>query len=235
MTRRSAPTPPVAALTPTSTRNAMRIELWLKGEGVPVPQRRVCEWRIDGRLVAETSCAERVSGPGIELALSRRRARSPSMWSANRPSSPKPRVKDLLIAGMGDSFASGEGNPNLPVAFGDSQPLPELLSRAQAERCAAAVPRWTDELCHRSLYGQQLRAALQIAIENPQASVTFLDYSCSGASITDGILGPQTYVERIASSATGPHSPPPAPSPAVRKDSQLYRLLRELCPRTPSR
>ena len=44
-----------------------------------------------------------------------------------------------------------------------------------------------------------LRAALQIAIENPQASVTFLDYSCSGASIAQGILGPQTYVERVAS------------------------------------
>jgi lysophospholipase L1-like esterase len=83
-------------------------------------------------------------------------------------------------------------------------------------------------LCHRSLYGQQLRAALQIAIENPRASVTFLDYSCSGAGIDEGILGPQSYVERIAD--TRPTSKPMArPISGAERDGELYRLVRELC------
>ena len=79
---------------------------------------------------------------------------------------------------------------------------------------------------------QQQRAALQIAIENPQASVTFLDYSCSGASIADGILGPQTYVERVASNERSAQLAAPMIA-GGEKESQLYRLMREICREAP--
>jgi hypothetical protein len=208
------------------TPHSHAIELWIAGQGVTVPATAICEWRIDGTLVAETSCAERVSGPGVELPYPGGAEISVNIVG-EAPIIAEARVKDLLIAGMGDSFASGEGNPNEPVAFAEHRRFRNMYpERKQNNAGGGAV--WTDELCHRSLYGQQLRAALQIAVENPQAAVTFLDYSCSGASIDDGILGPQTYVERVASG--DPNSQLAArPVSGGEKDSQLYRLMRELC------
>ena len=45
--------------------------------------------------------------------------------------------------------------------------------------------------CHRSLYGYQLRTALALAVENPHVAVTFLPLACTGATIENGLLGPQ--------------------------------------------
>ena len=207
------------------------IELWLSGsDGTAPPATAVCEWRIGGKLVAETSCAERVSGPGIELPYPGGAEISVNVVG-EPPIIAEARVKDLLIAGLGDSFASGEGNPNIPVAFTDTRRFRNLYpERKRNDAGGNAV--WSDELCHRSLYGQQLRAALQVAIENPQASVTFLDYSCSGAGIDAGILGPQTYVERLASGERGA-TPTARAIAGGEKDSQLYRLMRELCRQRP--
>jgi lysophospholipase L1-like esterase len=206
------------------------VSLWLVGKGTAVPATAICEWRIDGRLVAETSCAERVSGPGIELPYP-----GGGEIAVNVVGEPPiiagARVKDLLIAGLGDSFASGEGNPNLPVAFSESRRFRNFFPERERND-AGGNARWTDELCHRSLYGQQLRAALQIAIENPQASVTFLDLSCSGASIMNGILGPQSYVERLSSGAQS-NVPTGRFIAGGERDSQLYRLVRELCRERP--
>lgn len=205
------------------------VEMWLSAEGAAVPATVLCEWRIDGKLVAETSCAERVSGPGIEIPYPNGAEISVNVVGET-PIITQAHVKDLLIAGLGDSFASGEGNPNLPVAFAGQRRFRNMYpERRQNDAGGSAV--WTDELCHRSLYGQQLRAALQIAVENPQAAVTFLDYSCSGASIDAGILGPQTYVERVANGDNNQMAARPVSG--GEKDSQLYRLMRELCAAKP--
>ena len=206
------------------------VELWLTGKGIAVPATATCEWRIDGRIVAETSCSERVSGPGVELHYPGGAEISVNVVGES-PIIAEARVRDMLIAGLGDSFASGEGNPNLPVAFSDTRRFRNLFP-VRKRNDAGGNARWTDELCHRSLYGQQLRAALQIAVENPQASVTFLDLSCSGAGIVDGILGPQTYVERI-SGGERDNTNIARPIAGGERGSQLYRLVRELCRERP--
>lgn len=215
-----------AYITPTSH----PIEMWLSGQGISVPATAVCQWKIDGSMVAETSCADRVSGPGIELPYPNGAEISVNVVG-EPPLITEARVKDLLIAGLGDSFASGEGNPNTPVAFSETRRFRNFYP-LRRQNDAGGGAQWTDELCHRSLYGQQLRTALQIAVENPQASVTFLDYSCSGASIDDGILGPQTYVERVASTERNNQLMAP-PMAGGSKDSQLYRMMRELCRQPP--
>ncbi|PZF77367.1 hypothetical protein DK847_08585 [Aestuariivirga litoralis] len=204
------------------------IEMWLSGQNVPAAA--VCEWRIGGQLVAQTSCSDRVSGEGVALPYPGGAEISVNVVG-EAPIITAARVKDLLIAGLGDSFASGEGNPNRPVAFSDTRRFRNFYP-LRRQNDAGGGAEWTDELCHRSLYGQQLRAALQIAIENPQSSVTFLDYSCSGASIADGILGPQTYVERLASTERSAQLAAPMIAGGP-KDSQLYRMMRELCRETP--
>ena len=204
------------------------IEMWLSGQNLPAAA--TCEWRIGGQLVAQASCAERVSGAGVELPYPGGADISVNVVG-EAPIVTSARVRDLLIAGLGDSFASGEGNPNRPVAFTDTRRFKNFYP-LRRQNDAGGNAEWTDELCHRSLYGQQLRAALQIAIENPQAAVTFLDYSCSGASIEQGILGPQTYVERVASNERSAQLVAPMIA-GGEKDSQLYRLMRELCREAP--
>ena len=115
------------------------------------------------------------------------------------------RVTDLFVVGMGDSFASGEGNPDVPVRFSperttdygfgsNNTPLSgyparigdwkEIGDRKFIEENA----QWQDQACHRSLYSHQLRAALQLAVEDPHRAVTFVGVACSGAEATFGLF-----------------------------------------------
>ncbi len=114
-------------------------------------------------------------------------------------------VKDIFVVGLGDSFASGEGNPDVPVAFspkrsmsyGDSKSSPDLAGyparkgnwqRIGDQRFIEHNAKWLDQACHRSLYSHQLRVALQLAIEDPHRAVTFLGLACSGAQIVNGLF-----------------------------------------------
>jgi hypothetical protein len=143
-------------------------------------------------------------------------------------------VKDLLIVGLGDSFASGEGNPDVPVEFTADRRYKNLYPR-RARDDGTGEAQWLDETCHRSLYGHQLRAALQIGIENPQTAVTFLGYSCSGAAIDEGLLGPQEYVYYVSTMGEGGGPPQVKPVYGSKKDTQLRWLLSELCAVKPER
>ncbi len=77
-------------------------------------------------------------------------------------------VRDFLIAGLGDSNGSGEGNPDVP----------------------GTSPLWEDRRCDRSVNSFEPRAALMIDTYNPQTSVTFVHLACSGASVPQGLTGP---------------------------------------------
>jgi hypothetical protein len=126
-------------------------------------------------------------------------------------------VKDVLIAGMGDSIAAGEGNPDRAVALDDggfcyrrflAGSTSEYFRPGRAnfrgsKACDASFSftsgntstdwaklnaRWWSATCHRSLYGYQLRAALALAVEQPHAAVTFLPLACSGSTIDLGFF-----------------------------------------------
>jgi lysophospholipase L1-like esterase len=77
-------------------------------------------------------------------------------------------IRDTLVVGLGDSTASGEGNPDSGVA----------------------LVRWQDARCHRSAKGFEALAAARLEAASPKASVTFVGLACSGASIPTGLLGP---------------------------------------------
>jgi lysophospholipase L1-like esterase len=187
-----------------------------------------CEWRVGNAPVQTAPCDGAVTallpypnGADISVAV-----------VGEQPITLKAKVRDLLIVGMGDSFASGEGNPDVPAEFSESQRYKNLYPRRKSNDASGSAI-WTDELCHRSLYGHQLRAALQIAIENPQSAVTFLGYACSGAGIEAGILGPQEYVESVSTTSAASSDATTAPSTRFlsgdSKDAQIRWLLRELC------
>jgi hypothetical protein len=125
-------------------------------------------------------------------------------------------VRDLLIAGLGDSIAAGEGNPDRPVALSDEgfcfrrfgtgseYYRPGRATYTGDRSCeistgaGSQLPEWTrlgarwlSQACHRSLYGYQIRTALALAVENPHVAVTFLPLACTGATIEAGVLGTQ--------------------------------------------
>jgi hypothetical protein len=125
-------------------------------------------------------------------------------------------VKDLLVVGIGDSFASGEGNPEVPALLdrrngispyiklsatdnnipdnGQIIPTRELSSNGKIASGTAA--RWLDPQCHRSIYSAQARTAIALALSGERHhAVTFVSYACSGAEITDGLFWPQDHRE----------------------------------------
>lgn len=84
-------------------------------------------------------------------------------------------VQDFLIVSIGDSVASGEGNPEVPGASSASW---ENGSAAAAQR-------------HRSRYAGPSQAALTLERADPHTSVTFVHLACSGATTLNGLLGPE--------------------------------------------
>jgi hypothetical protein len=109
-------------------------------------------------------------------------------------------ITDLFIVGMGDSFASGEGNPDVPVRFSPDRAAdydaalagyPARIGDWRAIGDKSFIEenaRWQDQACHRSLYSHQLRAALQLAVEDPHRAVTYVGVACSGAETVFGLF-----------------------------------------------
>ncbi len=153
-------------------------------------------------------------------------------------------VRDLLIAGLGDSVASGDGNPDRPVTLSDEgfcfrrfdaasqteyfrpgrvgfkgdRACDSGSSPNDRDNWALLSARWMGGACHRSLYGHQLRAALALAVESPHLAVTFLPLACTGATIDVGLLKGQRSRELMCGSV-------PCPRNAPAQVTQLRDLL----------
>jgi lysophospholipase L1-like esterase len=86
-------------------------------------------------------------------------------------------VRDLLVVGLGDSTASGEGNPD----------------------SAVSPVRWQDKRCHRSSRGFEALTASRLEAASDRSSVTYVPLACSGASIVNGLLGGHSGIEPTGS------------------------------------
>jgi hypothetical protein len=129
-------------------------------------------------------------------------------------------VRDVLVVGIGDSIASGEGNPDKPIALGGRNEgfcLVRTASNRQyvvPTRAGVHVVRscetdaeeieawekttagWMSRACHRSFYGYQMRSALALAVDYPQIAVTYVPLGCTGAQVQKGLLDRQLARER---------------------------------------
>ncbi|MCB1510636.1 MAG: hypothetical protein KDJ36_07005 [Hyphomicrobiaceae bacterium] len=176
--------------------------------GVPDAASVRCTWLTTprGRRVGRGQAETRRCNEPVVLTIPYPRGVSVTVRIGGRDvAGTRIRVKDVLIVGLGDSFGSGEGNPDVPVRFSRDRTASygrftaklellgyparagswnEIGDRAFVESNAV----WLDQACHRSLYSHQLRVALQLAIEDPHRAVTFLGYACSGAEITKGLF-----------------------------------------------
>ena len=126
-------------------------------------------------------------------------------------------VRDVLVAGLGDSIAAGEGNPDRAVELeggfcfkrflsgGFSQYYRPSRAGYNDDRSCENGPssptaardwdrhgaRWMNPACHRSLYSYQVRAMLALAIEQPHIAVTLVPLACTGATIGAGMFAGQ--------------------------------------------
>jgi hypothetical protein len=166
-------------------------------------------------------------------------------------------VRDILIAGLGDSIAAGEGNPDRPVRLSDEGfCFQRFLGTVRSEyyrpgrdgfngnrSCSFSTgdesltdawarqsARWESGPCHRSLYSYQLRSALGLAVENSHIAVTFIPLGCSGARIDAGFLSSQRISE---CPSPGTNSACPGSSPA--QIDELKELMARAHRRQPDR
>ena len=182
----------------------------------PVPVGATCAWTFDDGDGPQTStfdCAEPVN---LRVRYGRTTVATADMSSSegNQRVSTEISVRDIFIAGLGDSVASGEGNPDRPIALSDEGfCFRSYLGTAAAQyyrpsragykggrACEApdslAVWQrqsalWFNPACHRSLYSYQTRTALALAVRYPHIAVTYLPLACTGATIADGLFGSQ--------------------------------------------
>ena len=96
-------------------------------------------------------------------------------------------VRDLLVVSIGDSIASGEGNPDQ-----------RNISPAQREQ-------WVDRACHRSWWSGPAMAASELERSDKRSSVTFVSVACSGASISGDLIAGPNQVRQVANLVRDPN------------------------------
>ena len=122
-------------------------------------------------------------------------------------------VQHKLVVGLGDSFASGEGNPDLEGFVSNANPLGGPLCSATTASFASGrkphmerSPVWLEEKAHRSFQSGQAMAARSLQdvygetwneTAGPVANsfsftkITFISFARSGGTIRGSLLAPQ--------------------------------------------
>ncbi|MFA7322923.1 MAG: SGNH/GDSL hydrolase family protein [Candidatus Nanopelagicales bacterium] len=132
--------------------------------------------RLAARRLTARTCRTRVTLPEGNYTF----ALSVASGSATSTESMAAQVKNILMLALGDSYASGEGNPRNVGAWLRRDGL-----------LASFHPYWDQDSCHRSVHGAPAQAALALEQHSLLTSVTLVDVTCSGATVRQGILGAQ--------------------------------------------
>jgi lysophospholipase L1-like esterase len=192
-----------------------------------VPVGATCAWTFDdgdGPQSSTFDCAEPVN---TRVRYGRETVATVDVSSADGAQrvSTGIRVRDVFIAGLGDSIASGEGNPDRAVALSDEgfcfryylgsawaqyyRPSRGGYKGGRACEAPDSLQNWQrygalwfNAACHRSLYSYQTRTAIALAVDYPHIAVTYLPLACTGATIADGLFGSQRARECPASKSS---------------------------------
>ncbi|WP_421703983.1 hypothetical protein [Aliiroseovarius sp.] len=189
----------------TAPETTVRVRLWAGHTGP-------CQWHLGGATLQASDCGDAVSAR-LPLSGAVVTLRLPDGRGASRFLAPDHRI----IVAIGDSYGSGQGNPDLPARWRGGLTLRDgavgwMTRRGNLTR--GGVARWLDEPCARSFFSFQSLTALGIASRDPHVFVSFLHHACSGAEIFDGLLSPQKN---------------PGDSKGYNRLSQLNAVIRELC------
>lgn len=161
---------------------------WSAGEGD-------CQWSLDGRVGPRAPC-----GAPVELEVTG--GPHEGRWRGwgevsvtdgqGRAASANVDIADRLVVAMGDSFSSGEGNPDVPSVISSAIPAGPEFQRPDWLEGKAARPwveraTWWDEPCHRSLLSWPVLASFWLASRDERSAVTLVHVGCSGAEENDGL------------------------------------------------
>jgi hypothetical protein len=181
-----------------------------------VPVGAICAWSFDDGDSPRQSTLDCEEPVNLRVRYGRATNVTVDVSSADAPQrvTRAIAVRDVFIAGLGDSIASGEGNPDRPVALADEgfcfrsylgsatdqYYRPSRAGYKGGRACEAPdflavwqrqAALWFNSPCHRSLYSYQTRTALALAVRYPHIAVTYLPLACTGATIADGLFGAQ--------------------------------------------
>lgn len=100
------------------------------------------------------------------------------------------RFVDQTVVALGDSFISGEGNPDRPSLIRAEEPdttfeRPSWGAKVKFAKQLLRKAEWWDEACHRSLLSWPVLATLAHAARDPHRAVTLVHLGCSGAVVDD--------------------------------------------------
>jgi hypothetical protein len=111
-------------------------------------------------------------------------------------------VSDILIVAIGDSYASGEGDPESNEI--DSSGRIDRVVGIWADDGAGGPEEAAHRSAHRSTLAATPQAALALEAADEQSSVTLLFTARTGATIDEGLLGPHPGSEDEGGSASLP-------------------------------
>jgi len=149
-------------------------------------------WEIDGP--GARHLVRREAGPHLELQLAEGRyqvsleveAALPWGGGARARSRSEVSVEDLLVVAVGDSYASGEGNPERPRR----DRAGAIWADAPGDLATAA----SHAAAHRSTVAWPALAALELERKDPATSVTFISLAATSARVGMGLLEAQPGV-----------------------------------------
>jgi|GEM_PF-2678046 len=103
--------------------------------------------------------------------------------------------KDLAVVALGDSYISGEGNPDVPSRI-DAPLNKRFMSRASwgsaiKPEHLAQEAIWWDRSCHRSLLSWPVLSSLAFAARDDRQAITLVHLGCSGA-VSDEVIDKKT-------------------------------------------
>lgn len=168
----------------TLFRSTHQIQARLSG----VPSDMECVWAVNDAPTRTSRCAE---SPKLEIQAGAPFTVTATAANGVRATLQVPKIAERLIVALGDSFASGEGNPDHPAKLADLVASQGWFTQNNAKKFVVSGAQWWDEACHRSLLSWPALAALKQAIENPHEVVQFASFACSGAEVYDGVLRAQ--------------------------------------------
>lgn len=157
---------------------------------------RTCAWSINGSpLGSPVPCEHTVRARDLEekkpFAIAVTTSDGDSLLLQSKG------IEVALILAVGDSFASGEGNPDHAAVLttrtekSSVKTLDWFLKPDMGNFRFIKGAEWWDTACHRSLLSWQSLYAMKKAVMNLGQVVRFASFACSGAEVYDGFFRAQ--------------------------------------------
>lgn len=180
--------------TPNGHPHRHRIRVWMKGKKY---ENRKCEFRV----LHDTSwyladCLEGTDKLSIARGQNSSTLQARILGGEQIVSlrGNETQVREVIVAAVGDSYASGEGVPDIPAQIefvdGDVKRKEAIGLGSRELRSAYNAAHWVERNCHRSFLSSQARAVIHYAAAHPKTETTMLHVACSGAEVISGLLGP---------------------------------------------